>query len=267
MKSEMSAPPHKGAITVSIVSHRHGRMVTDLVGEILRETRVERVIVTLNVEEDIDLPTDERIIVIRNPVAKGFGANHNAAFELCTSRLFAVVNPDIRILDNSLSDLAEHIEQSQAALAVPLVLSPDGHAEDSVRKFPTPISLLLKALGMSDGRLQLPEPVGIVEIPWAAGMFLLFDVRSFAQVGGFDERYFLYYEDVDICARIRQSGGRIILCGDAKVVHDAQRTSRRNLRYASWHLSSMLRFLVTHSWRLPRIPDSGAAGELDRGRR
>jgi len=56
---------------------------------------------------------------------------------------------------------------------------------------------------------------------WAGGMFLLFPRTLFEGLGGFDERYFLYYEDVDICARLTLLGRRVVLCPRARVVHHA----------------------------------------------
>ena len=81
---------------------------------------------------------------------------------------------------------------------------------------------------------------------------MLFRSSAFMRVGGFDEGFFLYYEDVDICARLRQCGESILACPAARVVHTAQRASRYNPRYALWHVSSMARYFVKHLGRLPR---------------
>lgn len=74
---------------------------------------------------------------------------------------------------------------------------------------------------------------------------MLFRRDAFEAVGGFDERFHLYYEDVDLCARIRLSGKEVILCRSVEVIHDARRESHRNMRYFAWHLVSMLRFFMS----------------------
>jgi N-acetylglucosaminyl-diphospho-decaprenol L-rhamnosyltransferase len=66
---------------------------------------------------------------------------------------------------------------------------------------------------------------------------------------GFDERYFLYYEDVDLCGRLCLAGLRVVVCPDSQVVHHAQRSSRRSLKYLRWHLASMLRFFLSPVYR------------------
>jgi GT2 family glycosyltransferase len=86
---------------------------------------------------------------------------------------------------------------------------------------------------------------GAVRVDWVAGMFIVFRSDAFRSVGGFDERYFLYYEDVDICRRLGAAGASVIYEPGAEVIHDARRASRRELRRAVHHLSSAVRFLVS----------------------
>src|SRR5690606_29874744 len=103
-------------------------------------------------------------------------------------------------------------------------------------------SLIAKALGLKDGRyaVRADDPSFFPE--WVAGMFMLFRSDAYARLGGFDEKFFLYYEDVDICARIWRQGMKIIACPSATVTHDARRDSRKKLRYMYWHLKSMARY-------------------------
>jgi len=88
-----------------------------------------------------------------------------------------------------------------------------------------------------------------------AGFFMLFRSAAFRSLGGFDERYFLYYEDFDLCCRLRAAGHAIAWVPQARVVHDARRTSHRNARYLVWHASSVLRFFSSPAYRAAkRLP-------------
>ena len=129
-------------------------------------------------------------------------------------------------------------------MAGPLVRNPAGNVEDSARRFPTAASLLKNALSE---KLQPDYSVdrGTQEVDWVAGMFMLFRAGDFRSVGGFDEAYFLYYEDVDLCRRLRSAGSRVSYAPSAEVVHDARRASRRNPRLALHHLKGALRFLAS----------------------
>jgi GT2 family glycosyltransferase len=76
-----------------------------------------------------------------------------------------------------------------------------------------------------------------------AGMFMLFRSEVFRRLGGFDERYFMYYEDADLCARLRRLGHDVRRVPSSRVVHHARRTRHWIPRYLLWQLASMLRFL------------------------
>lgn len=87
-----------------------------------------------------------------------------------------------------------------------------------------------------------------------AGIFMLFSAKDFRAVDGFDEKYFLYYEDVDICARLWKAGRHVLACPKALVIHEARRTSRKNFHYMQWHMMSMARYFWKHWGRLPNVP-------------
>jgi hypothetical protein len=89
----------------------------------------------------------------------------------------------------------------------------------------------------------------LVTADWVAGMFMLFPRTVFAQLNGFDEDYFLYYEDVDLCGRLALAGWRVVVCPASRVVHHAQRSSHRSLTYLRWHITSMLHFFLSPVYR------------------
>ncbi len=242
------------SVCVSIVSHGHGTMVTRLIAGLLRFHEVGQIVLTLNVPEHLALPEDLRIQVVENNAKKGFGANHNAAFQRCRCAFFCVVNPDIELSANPFPELLEALKLKGVVMAAPLVVSPAGLIEDSIRYFPRPLAIWSKFLFGSKG--CYPTEMGQENFfpEWCAGMFMLFRSEGFAKLSGFDEAYFLYYEDVDICVRIWKRGMGLVACPKVSVVHDARRDSRRSLRHLRWHIASMLRFFAKHWLRLPKVP-------------
>jgi len=235
-------------ITVSVVSHGHGSMVVRLAEQLLSLPQVSSIIVTLNIPEELELPRDRRVHVIRNAVPQGFGANHNAAFLLCDSPFYCVANPDIEIVGNPFPSLLQVLQDSDAAMVAPLVRGAKGQLEDSWRRYPSPLSLGLKIIGLHDGTYPGATLEAIFEPDWVAGMFLLFTAEDYRAVEGFDESFFLYYEDVDICARLHGRGRKVIGCSQAVVVHKAQRASRRDRRHFRYHLISVWQYFVC-DWR------------------
>ena len=249
----VTEPSHQ-SITVSVVSHGQGLLVAALLEDIACCQNVLAVVLTQNIpEDDIPCPASlqPRLRVIRNAHPRGFATNHNQAFKLCEAPMFAVLNPDIRLREDPFPQLTEALEMSSCGVIAPAVRNPSGDLEDSARDFPTPLRLLCKLMGLGDGRVSTKGATP-QDVDWTAGMFLLFPANVYSELEGFDEDFFLYYEDVDICTRLWRSGRRVVLHPGVTVIHAAQRTSRRKLRYLKWHLSSMFRYFVKHAWRLPR---------------
>lgn len=240
------------SITVSIVSHGHGEQVSQLVNQVLSDPLVGHVILTFNRPETLALPDSDRLVIVRNAHPKGFGANHNAAFKQCKTSLFCVLNPDIVLREDSLAQLKQALSSDQAAVAGPMVLATDGSQEDSWRVFPTLFTLLLKALGKDTTAIRRAADHAWIAPDWVAGMCMLFQADSFRRVHGFDERFFLYYEDVDICARLWNANETVIAAPKSIVVHDAQRASHHNLTHMRWHLASMGRYLLRYSLNMPK---------------
>ncbi len=234
-------------IAISIVSHGHGEMVEKLIAQLQKIETVLQIILTLNIPEHFQIKNKEKLIIVHNETPCGFGTNHNKAFKLCTQAFFCVLNPDIEFVQDPFPTLLECISQKNISLVAPIIISPSGEIEDSARAFPTCSSLLRKLFFSFEGRWPLVMDKSVNYPDWVAGMFMLFPSSAYKEVGGFDERYFLYYEDVDICRRVRNHGYEVGLCTKVKAVHDAQRTSRKNIKFFVWHLKSMFRFLLLSS--------------------
>lgn len=231
-------------VTASIVSHGHGSMVRGLLEDLRGCPEVARVVVTQNIPERTEYPEDGHVEIIRNTEPRGYGANQNAAFAITKSAFLCVLNPDIRLKQNPFPQLLKAFDDPSVALVAPKIISPDGSEEDSARKFPTARDLLSKAFGRHDGTYSETSENGLIYPDWLAGMFLFLHGDAFRKVGGFDERFFLYYEDVDLCWRLRRDGFQVVQDRSVSVVHDARRESHRNVKFARWHLASMARYFI-----------------------
>jgi N-acetylglucosaminyl-diphospho-decaprenol L-rhamnosyltransferase len=240
-------------ISVSIVSHGQAAHVEALLRDLDQHCEAPlEFLVTLNVAEPLHRPISScrfPLTITTNSTPKGFGANHNAAFARAKGKYFCVLNPDIRMHADPFPTLVDCLAQANVGVCAPSVFSPEGHVEDSAREFPTPLSILAKTFGHDLGVHRVTENANSVYPDWVAGMFMLFPSSAFRTVGGFDERYHLYYEDVDLCARLRLTGYEVALCPKAKVIHDARRQSHRSPRHFAWHVVSMVRFFTSAPYR------------------
>ena len=229
-----------GGVCLSVVSHGQAAILRGLLDDlvVLKPPSLERLIITCNTPEPIELPSSPSFVieVLNNCVPQGFGRNHNAAFEHCKEPYFAVGNPDIRLKEDPFPVLLAAL-RAGSVVSAPAVVDPGGRLEDSARRLLTPLDVLLRRLGRT--RAEYGSPA------WLAGMFLMFRSDKFRELRGFDEKFFMYCEDADICARAVLAGGGISFCPQATVVHDARRASRRSLRALRWHVSSLLKFWLS----------------------
>jgi N-acetylglucosaminyl-diphospho-decaprenol L-rhamnosyltransferase len=231
-------------IAVSIVSHGHGGMVIRLIEQLSAFPEVGQIIVTLNIEESLELPDDEVITVLKNRHPQGFAENHNTAFEYCREDYFCPLNPDVYFQENPFPELLTTMVDERVGMVAPRVDSPSGRHEDSWRHFPTIWALTRKLFGKDSARYSVPVDGKPFSPDWVAGMFMLFEAKSYRKVKGFDEKFFLYYEDVDICNRLWKSNIGILACPKVSIVHDARRDSHRKMKHLYWHLSSMSRYFI-----------------------
>lgn len=245
------------AATLSIVSHGHGSLLLNLLKDLSAQAGIEhyQIIVTLNIPSEGIAQADYpglNLILLHNEYPKGFGANHNAAFLHCTTPWFMIVNPDIRFPDKDTLNKLSRKQLGQQGLLAPRVENSQGVPEDSIRGNLTPWSLALRAFGINRKPLRPNSPATLgTPFYWVAGMFMAVSAEAFRRVGGFDERFFLYCEDYDLCARLYNAGYGIEVDFNTRVVHDAQRDSHRSRKHLSWHISSLLKVWLSGAfWRV-----------------
>ena len=228
-----------------MVSHGQGELIDRLLADLAALPRgtVARVIVTVNLASDAWQPPASAALlpltVQRNAQPLGFAANHNRAFQHCGEHFFAVVNPDIRLDADPFPVLVRRLqEEAMLAFVAPVQTDAVGRLESYARRLPTPWSVLLRRL--LPARWQRPLRA---DAPphWVCGAFMLWQSETFRALGGFDERYRLYCEDVDICLRVQLSGKGFAVVGAARVVHAAQRGSSASGAYLLQHVRSLAR--------------------------
>jgi N-acetylglucosaminyl-diphospho-decaprenol L-rhamnosyltransferase len=237
--------------TLSLVSHGHAAMLPDLLEDIRALTQryghdAFELMLTFNIPEDDgfiyrfrDLPLT-RIDNVR-PV--GFGANQNAAFKRSRGPYFVILNPDARISSVDFDVLVAPFGRAEVGAVAPRVVDSAGALQDSARRFPTIPDLLRRVL-TSRRECDYPSVKEPTRVDWVAGMFAVFRREAWASVGGFDERFFMYFEDVDLCRRLQRAGWTIVYQPATSIVHDAQRASHSRANHLRWHLRSAARYFL-----------------------
>ena len=237
------APELNKALVVSIVSHGHGALVERLLLQMGRLTgsTVARVVLTQNLPESQPLPPQGGwpfgLDVVRNAVPQGFGVNHNRALAGAREPFVCVLNPDVALLEGAdpFAALVGSAAQPGVGCAYPDQVGPHGDRQDSEREWPTPLALWRRRV------LHRPDSRAV----WVFAACLVLPQPVWLRLGGFDEAYFMYCEDVDLCLRLRLARLALVRA-PAQVVHAGQRASHRRWVHLRWHVQSLLRL-----WRSP----------------
>ncbi|MGM3175536.1 glycosyltransferase [Dickeya lacustris] len=193
------------------------------------------------------------ITLLNEKYGLGFSQNNNYVYDYCRHNLcmssadfFLVLNPDVIIDVAELVKLHDIVERERAEICT-INLFKDKekkHPENSIKKFP---SLLAPwSAFFNRARLDVYDKSEIkkpIPIDWAAGSFLLFRVDVYQSLHGFNEGFFMYFEDVDICRRARRKNIEIIYYPNIEAVHIGAYKNRNILsRHFLWYVRSYLRY-------------------------
>ena len=224
-------------------------LVTELLKDLSTNCKNTKlfVIVTLNIPEKISQSLHQfpfPILLLHNSNSIGFGENHNRAFKHSKTKYFCVINPDVRLASDIFPTLIEELNDLSNGVIAPLIVDGKNHIEDSARKFPTPFKILCKATGRCRGS-DYQVGINSLKPDWVGGMFMMFRRDTYAKLGGFDQKFYLYYEDVDLCARMRLMGLQVVMNPNVRATHLARRSSHSSVAYSLMHIRSMARFFTS----------------------
>lgn len=191
----------------------------------------------------------------------GFGHGHNQVFLNAKETYGIICNPDIIITKEVLQRLVERIENTDAAIVVPKVINEDGTTQYLVRRqlsvfdyflrfvpFKFVKQLFQKRLANYECR-DLPDD-RISNIRMGSGCFMVIDIEKYKAVGGFDERFFMYFEDNDLCLKMEQAGYNILYTPFEQVVHLYGKGAHRSKQLFFVFIHSMFKFFNKWGWKL-----------------
>lgn len=168
------------------------------------------------------------VVLVENHENLGFGKANNIALPLCRSEHILLFNPDTALTPGALRTMLEFMKAHPDAAAIgPKLTNIDGSLQRSIRRFPSLINQLSESLFLyrfsrrgSGEVIEDPESYAQSrEVDWVTGAAMLVRKEAFDSIGGFDERFFLYSEETDWCARAKTGGWKIFFFPGAKVMH------------------------------------------------
>ena len=195
---------------------------------------------------------------IRNKYPLGFGANNNLGVSKAKGEYVAIVNPDIEFFDDAIDRLIEWMDEHKGEYGIvgPKLLNPDRTVQYSARTFITAKAFFYRALSRGNDEAQNSKVNDylcrsldmnkIQPVNWIMGASMFISRDFYNSLGGFDEDYFLYMEDEDLCLRSWKTGMPVIFAGNIAVVHNHLRGSRKIGKKMIKHFQSLFTFFHKH---------------------
>ncbi|MFH8080760.1 MAG: glycosyltransferase family 2 protein [Candidatus Aenigmatarchaeota archaeon] len=253
-------------LTISIVTYydKNYGCIDDLIKclkSILKTKLKIKIIIVDNSNKklSLDILKDKRIEYIFNGKNLGFGKAHNVAIKkiLKKSKYHLILNPDVFFENDVLYELKKYMDSHNKVAAIsPKILYKNGEIQYSCKLLPTPLDLIFRRFipfkKYLDKRnfiyeLRFTGYKREMKVPVISGCFMFLRTKILEKIGGFDERFFLYLEDVDLCRRILYFGD-IIFYPKIYIFHKFERGSYKNIKLLFIHIISAIKYFNKWGW-------------------
>jgi N-acetylglucosaminyl-diphospho-decaprenol L-rhamnosyltransferase len=268
-----------GTFSVIIVNYNTPELVRNCVQSVLESSisSHEDIVVVDNASTDNSFAVLKKTLppgvrLVRASLNRGFAAGVNFGMIGCVRELVLVLNPDTYFVDPSLESVVTLMRNERDVGLVGLdLVYPDGERQFSARRFYSLLDILSRRLPL--GKLETFRrrvdhhlmreawKAGTpFEADWVVGTGFIVRRELWLDLGGMDEHFFLYMEDVDICARVWQAGYRVLCVPGAHLTHEHQRASASGFlgKAARRHMNSLWRF--SRKYRVPLFTPPGVNG-------
>lgn len=197
-----------------------------------------------------------------NDKVTGYGGNHNINLFGSESEFFVIMNSDMLVKSDTFEKLLAYMEQDGSiGIIAPKVLNEDGSIQYLNKRYPAVFDLFLRkfcpkflagffAKRMCAYEMRDTNYSSIQDVPLLSGSFMMCRTSILRKIGGFDERFFLYFEDYDLCRRFQNEGYRTVYYPEAEVAHFWERSAHKNCRYALMFINSACKYFNRWGWKL-----------------
>ena len=233
-------------LSIIIVNYQHSHILDNCLESVYRtieKIQFEVILVDNSSKDDGLEPILKRYTKIRfinNSKNVGFARANNQGAKIASGDFLLFLNPDTTMIEDAVESMLDYIQSdSSIGILAPKVMNPDQTIQYSCRKFPTIWSGLFNRYSLttrlfpnnrySRDYLMLDyDHNSIRSVDWVSGCCMMMSESTLKKVGGFDENYFLFIEDVDLCQVIKKKGLRVVYFPNAKIFHKISSSNARS---------------------------------------
>lgn len=187
----------------------------------------------------------------------GFGKGHNQVLKLIDSEYHAIVNPDIIFCEDAFTEIIQWMDiNSDVGMTIPLITDEQGNIQYVYRRELTVFDMFNRMVLKSFFKRRANKHIMLdmdytrpFQVPFGQGSFLVIRSDLFIKLGGFDDSFFMYCEDADLCRRVNEIS-KLMYYPNARVIHKWEKGSHKNINLFKYHLASMKYYFKKWGWKL-----------------
>lgn len=257
-------------LTICIVAYNNYKDIEDALKSIYRYTPssltkqiyiVDNGVAISNCKDNEDFKSFingyEDIVYIDAGENIGFGKGHNRILNIIDSEYHAIVNPDVLLCEDSFSKIVNWMDANkEIGMVIPLIVDEKDNRQEVYRRELTVFDMFnrmflkeafkgrAKKHTMQDMNFKKP-----FNVPFGQGSFLVIRTELFKELGGFDDNYFMYCEDADLCKRVNRVS-KLMYYPNAKVIHKWEKGSHKNKTLLKYHINSTIYYFKKWGWKI-----------------
>ncbi len=185
-----------------------------------------------------------QVIVIENKENPGFGAGHNKVLPLLESKYHFIINPDILTNEDTFRVIVDFMENNNdVGMLCPLIMNDNGTEQILPKRNPKYKYLISRRIKIfknteAEYTRRFEKLDEVTDIDFCTGCFMAIRTELFKKLGGFDDSFFMYFEDADLSRRVKQTS-RVVMYRKAQVIHKWERASAKSLKFLMIQIKSM----------------------------
>lgn len=250
-------------VAASIVLYKNDRSILQETIDSVLNSNIDIKLILIDnspTDELLSLVKSNEIIYVHNPSNPGFGAAHNIAIEKSKSigaDYHFVINPDVFFEGDVIEKMVKYAQENpNIGMMMPQILSEDGSIQYLPKLLPSPLSVIMRKIKspkiyyedfINDYELRYVDSDIIYSAPILSGCFTLFNVKALKKIGGYDDRFFMYFEDWDLSRRMHKEY-KTLYYPKVSVYHGYESGANKSWRLFKIFIKSMLTYFNKWGW-------------------
>ena len=225
-------------VSFVILNYKSAQYLDSCISSIEKNISLDYEIIVVN-NDSLDLNLEKKNLqIINTHLNLGFSKGCNTGAKAASGKILFFLNPDTELLGNNLTDYLDLLEKENIGILAPQLVLPSGEIQpwSSGRRI-TPLNILINNIFCKKNIIK-EKKSSLTSVSWVSGAAMLINKDFFMNINGFDEKFFMYFEDVDLCLRVKKLKKKILLLPSPEIIHYGGKSSSNKSKQKEFYYAS-----------------------------